>query len=273
MTASLLDRIVIILVEPQQSGNVGASARAMKNMGLSRLVVVDPPAFDPHRARWMAPGCDDILAKTRFVATLDEAFEGVTRAIATTARHRRHGVPVLTPGEVAQSAFDAPEDETVAILFGREDHGLSNDAVERCEAILRIPTAEHASLNLAQAVLMVAEAAFTEACARGEVATGRTVSGSHGSRTTESLVKTSPRADLTELEPIVAELRGLITRVGYAADNPKVALTLRGALQRARLNRHEAGVLRGLVQRFQTRLPESGGMPGDSGARKTDDTP
>ena len=226
-------------------------------MGLSRLVVVDPPAFDPHRARWMAPGCDDILAGARFVATLDEAFEGVTRAIATTARHRRYDAPILTPREVAQSAFDAPEGETVAILFGREDQGLSAEAVDRCEAILRIPTPEHASLNLAQAVLLVCQATFVEACERGPIATGRTVSGSHGPRTTASLAKSSPRADLNELEPVIATLHRLMTQFGYAANNPKLPIALRGALQRARISRNEAGVLRGLVQKIELRLAQS----------------
>jgi TrmH family RNA methyltransferase len=143
----LLDRTVIVLVEPQHPGNVGAAARAMKNMGLSRLVIVAPPAYDPEQARWMAPGCADLLAEMRIVGTLDEALEGVHVAVATTARHRKQGQPVFTPAELATRIAD--DDRTFALLFGREDFGLSTEDVLRCDSLLRIPTPEHASLNLA----------------------------------------------------------------------------------------------------------------------------
>ena len=85
------DHVRFVLVEPQHPGNVGAAARAMRNMGLDQLVIVAPPAWDPETARWMAPGCDDLLDRIRVVATLDEALEGVHLAIASTARHRKQG--------------------------------------------------------------------------------------------------------------------------------------------------------------------------------------
>lgn len=153
-----MDRVVVVLVEPQQPGNVGAVARAMKNTGLSRLVIVDPPAYDPHRARWMAPGCDDVIANARIVATLDEALEGTHRAVATTARHRKRDQRVIEPRALADEIL--ADDRVTALLFGREDYGLSVEHVARCEAIMRIPTPEHASLNLAQAVLLVGHAIF-----------------------------------------------------------------------------------------------------------------
>jgi tRNA (cytidine32/uridine32-2'-O)-methyltransferase len=256
-TASPLDRVVVVLVEPLQPGNVGAAARAMKNMGLSKLIIVAPPSFDPHRARWMAPGCDDILAQMRIVATLDEALAGVTRAIATTARHRRHGQPVLEPRELAQTHFEGADDEVTALLFGREDHGLPASAVERCAALLRIPTPEHASLNLAQAVLLVAHALFEEGRHRGVSASGRTVSGSHGAKSTLELTKAAARADLVELEPVVQEILGLLAQVGSAPPAVKGAITVRGALQRAALSKQELGALRGLVQRVARRAMPS----------------
>lgn len=89
-------KVLIVLVEPQYSGNVGAVARAMKNTGLSQLVVVAPPALDPEHARWMAPGCEDLVASMRIVGTLDEALVGAHRVIASTARHRRQQNAVLT---------------------------------------------------------------------------------------------------------------------------------------------------------------------------------
>jgi TrmH family RNA methyltransferase len=249
----LADQVVVVLVEPQHPGNVGATARAMKNFGLRRLVLVDPPAYDPERARWMAPGCDDVLAEARIVSTLDEALEGVHRAVASTARHRRQGQPVLEPTAAADSIFDDPE-RVHAILFGREDFGLSAEDTRRCEALLRIPTPEHASLNLSQAVVVVAHTLFEGARSRGLSATGRTLGGSRSERTTRSARPRSSRdrkADLVQIEPAADELVELLDRVGYLRGTPasKVLLTARQALQRASLAVRHVEALRGMVSR------------------------
>ncbi len=241
-----------MLVEPQHPGNVGAAARAMKNMGLSRLVIVNPPAYDPEQARWMAPGCADLLAEMRIVATLDEALEGCHVAVATTARHRKQGQPVLTPADVALRISD--DDRTWALLFGREDFGLSTDDVLRCDSILRIPTPEHASLNLAQAVLLCANALFSEARKHGRVATGRTLGGSRGPRTTASKSRGDRRdgpADLPRIEPAVADLVELLAHVGYFRSTPidKVRLSARQALQRAGITIRQVEALRGMINR------------------------
>ncbi len=250
-----MERLVIVLVEPLYPGNVGAVARAMKNFGLSRLVLVNPPAFDPHRARWNAPGCDDIIAGIRVVPTLEEALVGVDRAIAATARHRRGGQGVLGPSEAARAIL-ADDDRVTALLFGREDNGLPIDAVERCEAILRIPTPEHASLNLGQAVLLCAWAIFDEARRTGQLdASGRPVGGRSVS-STASLEPEDIRADLPSLEPIVAEGVQVLTQAGYMAGvmPEKVALTLRRALQRAGFSRREIGALRGMLRSVRESL-------------------
>ena len=153
-------RVVVVLVQPQHPGNVGAAARAMKNMGLHRLIIVDPPSgFDLDRARWMAPGCRDLIAQAQIVADMDAALVGVHHAVAATARHRRFHQKVMEPPELASTILDAQEQVT-AIVFGREDHGLSAADVRRCEAIVRIPTPEHASLNLGHAVLVIAHDLF-----------------------------------------------------------------------------------------------------------------
>ena len=173
---SLADHVVVVLVEPQQSGNIGAVARAMKNMGLRDLVIVNPPAYDPEQARWMAPGCADLLASARIVATLDEGLASCHWAVATTARHRRHDQPTYEPSALADEVITGLSNgRRVALVFGREDHGLSVDEVSRCEAILWIPTPEHASLNLAQAVLLVAHSIFERFREHGGQATGRTL--------------------------------------------------------------------------------------------------
>jgi TrmH family RNA methyltransferase len=231
------------------AANVGSAARAMKNMGLDRLVVVDPPAFDPERARWMAPGCDDVLARMRIVGSLEEALVGVHRVVASTARHRKLDQPVLEPATLAAEALDGPEDLVTAVLFGREDHGLSAEAVQRADAILRIPTPEHASLNLAQAVLLVAHAFFEGARARGLRATGRTVGG-RTKKATRALEPRDRRVDVTEIEGAVQEIVQLLAEAGYPAPAEKVSVTARGALQRAQLTERELGALRGMLRRL-----------------------
>lgn len=257
-SASLLQRVRIVLVEPIHPGNVGATVRAMANTGLSDLVLVRPQAFDVERARWMAPGCDDLLARMRIVATLDEALEGVHRAIATTARHRAHRQPVLGPSRVAEQIFGGPEDQVTAILFGREDFGLDKESTARCHSLCRIPTLEHASLNLGQAVLLLCWCLFDEARAHGLKAEGRLVGGHETKPTThyERTDRRDARADLPTIEPAVDEVVALLERVGYtrSASPEKVALTTRSALQRSGLRVREVEALRGMVARLQWAL-------------------
>lgn len=255
------DRVVVVLVQPLQSGNVGGAARALKNFGLRHLVLVDPPAFDPERARWMAPGCDDLLDRVRIVGTLDEALEGVHEVVGTTARHRRVGPEVIEPPALAGRLLAGPPDRRTAILFGREDFGLPNEAVARCRSLVRIATPEHASLNLAQAVLLVTYELFQEARRHGAAeASGRTLGGSRGARSTaEAARRGDPRdrlADVPLLEPAVEELVTVLDRVGYLAGTPaeKVRATARAALQTAGLSVRHVEALRGMIGRVRRAL-------------------
>lgn len=236
----------------------------MRNMGLDQLVIVDPPAWDPETARWMAPGCDEMLSQIRVVATLDEALEGVHLALASTARHRKQGQAVLTPDQAASQILDdAQVGHTTAILFGREDFGLATADVIRCEALLRIPTPEHASLNLGQAVLLCSWALFSEARSRGGRFEGRTLGGSRAKRTTDPVQPNSPReapADLVQVEPAVQEILGLLDRVGYlrGVQPDKARLTARQSLQRARMPMRHVEALRGMLARIEWALENPG---------------
>lgn len=259
----MLDRVRIVLVQPQHPGNVGAAARAMQNMGLGDLAVVDPPCFDPETARWLAPGCDEMLTRVGFHADLPEALKGCQQVIASTARHRKQNQPVLTPEELADQI--ATRDGKYAILFGREDFGLSTEHTLYAESILRIPTPEHASLNLAQAVLLVSHALFERARQDAGVATGRMLGGSRGRRSTAAKSRGDRRdrpADVPLLEPAVDELIELLGRVGYFRGTPedKVRLTARQALQRGRVTVRHVEALRGMVNRVKWALdnPEYG---------------
>jgi tRNA/rRNA methyltransferase len=232
----------------------------MKNMGLQRLIVVDPaPSFDPERARWMAPGATDVLHQMRLVSTLDEALEGVHRAVATTARHRSRGQRSHEPTDVARSFLDTPPGRVTAILFGREDMGLANEHSRRCESLLRIPTAEHASLNLGQAVLLVCHALFEEARTQGMTAGGRTVGG-HGpiqsTRALERREDSETLADLPTVEPAVIELVALLNRVGHSgAKRPEqLGALVREGLQRASITDVHVRTLRSIVRRLEFAL-------------------
>ncbi len=262
--ARLAQDVVFVLVSPQTSANVGAVARAMRNMGLERLIIADPsPSFDPQRARWMAKGAVDLIDGMKIVATLDEALEGAHRVVASTARHRRDGQPVVEPDALAEQILDDAPGLVTAILFGREDTGLTREEVHRCESLLRIATDEHASLNLGQAALLIGHDLFQAARRRGMVATGRTLGGLKGTKQTAALQ--APKADdaiatVTELEPAVTDLLALLDRIGYTRSHTpeKVTMTLRGALQHGRVARKNVHTLRGMVARVQFALDHPG---------------
>ncbi len=255
----MLERVRFVLVQPQRSGNVGAAARAMANMGLRDLVLVDPPALDMESARWMAPGCDSLLKRLRIVSSLSEAIADCHVCVATTARHRRRGQPVIEPHQLAERVADQSE-RRFAVLFGREDFGLSSQDLLHAEVLLRIPTPEHASLNLAQAVLLVGHALFEEARRRGEaVATGRTLKGSRSARTTASKSKPHRRdrpAELSRIEPAVDEVVALLDRVGYFRGTPpeKVRISASRALQAGGFSVRHVEALRGMVNRIRWAL-------------------
>ena len=152
------DSIRIVLVNTSHPGNIGGAARAMKNMGLSDLVLVAPRKFPHEEADWRAAGALDILESATVVDTLAEAIADCQLVVGTSARGRRIPWPVLDPRNCAQQAREASHrGERVAFLFGREDRGLTNEELQACNLHLHIPSHEdYSSLNLAMAVQVVA---------------------------------------------------------------------------------------------------------------------
>ncbi len=149
-------RLRIVLVGSETSGNVGAAARALKTMGLSRLVLVAPEC-DPrdHEAYALAHNAHDVLDASVVVPDLATALRETTYAIATTQRSRRQGAPFLTPEEAAGELRSYAARGEVALVFGRESRGLTNDELSLCSIYSTIPAAvEVPSLNLAQAVMV-----------------------------------------------------------------------------------------------------------------------
>jgi len=150
-----LSQIRVVLVRTRSPGNIGTVCRAIANHGLGALVLVDPPGFDPDIARWMAPEAHHILNEARFVATLEEALDGAAVVLGTSARRRRWDWPIYAPDALWSDALTALP---AAIVFGPEDTGLSNEELTLCHALITIPTTEHKSLNLGQAVTVIAAA-------------------------------------------------------------------------------------------------------------------
>jgi tRNA/rRNA methyltransferase len=152
-----LDRIRIVLVRPSHPGNIGAAARAMHTMGLSRLVLVAPRRFPDPEADALATGAGAVLAQARVMGSLDEALSGCAWTVGLTARSRELPGRVMTVRSAANEAAGMRSTGDVAFVFGTEMHGLSNDELARCAAAATIPAnPSYPSLNLAAAVQIAA---------------------------------------------------------------------------------------------------------------------
>jgi tRNA/rRNA methyltransferase len=148
-------RIRVVLVRPRHAGNVGAAARAMKNTGLDHLVIVASQPLDVDSAAVMAVHADDVLARHRRVPTVADAIGDCGLVIGTVGRDGGDAVEAASPRALAPAILAAARANDVALVFGPEDHGLTNDELMRCHRRLTIPTAAtYGSLNLAQAVLI-----------------------------------------------------------------------------------------------------------------------
>ena len=241
----------MVLVRPAREGNVGATARAMLNMGLRDLIMVDPRIEDPDPVRWMAHRSEEVLAAARTVATLSEALADTTVAVATTARTRRwRSWPLLDPAEAARVLIPAAEDAPVALVFGPEDKGLSNEDLGLCTHIARVPTdAAQPSLNLAQAVLLMC----------WEL---RRLARDHASHPPR---RARVPATADQVEGAVEQLVELLGRIGFMRGrNPlQVMTTARQVLKRTELTPEEVGFVRGSLRKMSWGLDQTIGPADD----------
>jgi tRNA/rRNA methyltransferase len=150
------ENISIVLVEPKVPGNVGASARAIKNMGLSSLVLVNPWFLNHPQSRYMAHGSEDIINNAVITDDLKKAVADSVLVVGTTQR-KRTGSPFMNPKQAVQEILESSYSGPVSILFGREDRGLLNDELKMCHILVTIPSSKaQPSLNLSQAVMVMA---------------------------------------------------------------------------------------------------------------------
>jgi len=227
------ENIRIVLASPLYGGNVGAVCRAMANMGLSDLAVVAPRNLDLDEARMMACHATDILDGRSEFGTLAEAVADCGLVMVTTAReglYRRHA---KTPREWAGKALEAAGTGKVALVFGREDNGLSNEELELATQIIRIPTTpEYPSLNLAQAVMVCCYELF--------VANG----------TYEPPVEKTPEAPSELRERMFAMWDDTLMKIGFMKDDKEdhMMLGLRRILSRGPLTVDDVRILMGIAR-------------------------
>lgn len=189
------DNVSFVLVEPKESGNIGASARAIKNMGFMNLCLVNPPSLLTDEARWFACNALDVLESARSYPDVKSAILDKAIVVGTSRRTGKRRGMILPLEQGARKIFERAKSGKVAILFGREDKGLLNEEVDECGLLLTIPTSkEHRSLNLSQAVLIVAyellKAGYEEqARGKGQGATAR----GEGQKAKDKKQKQTPR--------------------------------------------------------------------------------
>jgi TrmH family RNA methyltransferase len=151
---SILSAVRVVLYEPQNPINIAATIRAMKNMGVSDLYLVRSVEYDPWRLEGIAHDTGDIIDRIKNCESIEEALDGCVRVAGFTARRRAAKRDLTTPRVASEELLDSAREGPVALLFGREDKGLPNEILDRAHLVVTIPTTDHASLNLAQAVLI-----------------------------------------------------------------------------------------------------------------------
>ncbi len=235
------ETIRIILVATTHPGNIGSTARAMKTMGLHRLYLVSPKIFPDPRAHEMSAGAYDVLDQAVITDSLKDALKGCQLVFATSARSREITLPGLTPAATAQLVAETPESTEIAIVFGREHAGLTNDELLHCHYHVNIPSnPAFSSLNLSQAVqIMAYELRMKLLSPAIDVGVSR-----------------DSQATVEEVEQFYTHLQEVLVEIDFLKpSNPRKLLQrLRRLYNRVRLEHMEVNILRGILTHIQTAL-------------------
>lgn len=236
----MLDRIRIVMVNTTHPGNIGAAARAMKNMGLSDLCLVSPKRFPDPEAEARSSGATDLLDACSVVDSIEEATQSCHLIVGTSARSRHIPWPIMNPRELAGVVAQMGSEKRIAILFGREDRGLTNEELHQCHYHVHIPTnPDYASLNVAAALQVISyelrmAVTVAEACE----------SPQWGVEWDHDL------ANAEELQQLFAHLEQTLTAIDFLdPDNPRQLMArLRRLLLRAAPDKVEVNIIRGILK-------------------------
>ena len=233
-----LDNIRIVLVNTSHPGNIGAAARAMKNMGLSKLYLVAPKDFPSGVAVGRAASALDVLDNAVICESLEEAIADCSLVIGTSARSRRIPWPMVDPQACAEKLVEEGQTQHTALVFGREDRGLSNEELQLCHFHVQIPTnPEYSSLNMAAAGMVLSYEIYQQKLRYDK---------------TDKKAEASWDKDLAsaaEVEMYLLHLEELMTRIDFHdPENPRHLMPrLRRLYSRVRLDKMEINILHGIV--------------------------
>jgi TrmH family RNA methyltransferase len=237
--------IRVVLVDPNHPGNIGAVARAMKNMGLNELHLVRPKAFPHAEATARASGADDVLDAARVHEEFTDAIADCGFVVGTSARQRHLPWDLVEPRECAQDIVSAAQVGNVAVVFGSEKYGLSNDDLARCNRLVTIPTAtEYASLNLGMAAQVIAYELWL---ARRP--------GAPAPQPPEV-----PHATADEMIRLYDHIERVLEEIDFRdrTGGGHLMARIRRLFNRARLDQNEMNILRGILSAVQARRRAAG---------------
>ena len=252
-----LDNIAVVLRSPRFPENIGAAARAMRNMGLNRLIVVEPELPDMERMCKMATHeARDIIESMRVCTALDDALGEFNYIVGTTARLGGLRQTLRTPRTMAEELAPLSHENQIALLFGPEDRGLTNEDLRFCHMLVNIPTFEFKSLNLAQAVMVLCYEIFNAA--------------------SDKAAPTTPKmANRHELDAMYAGLKETLIDIDFInAENPDYFMfNIRQAFNRLKLKSREVQLIRGLIRQvnWYGKKRYADGLTDGQKAAKTED--
>jgi tRNA/rRNA methyltransferase len=235
MTGSIvLDNVTVVLQRPRYPENIGAAVRAALNMGITRLSVVEPENWIPDRVHLLAThAAREAVEKVKRFESLAEAVADMHYVVGTTARKGRHRQTLHSPRKLAKDLAAISRNNRIAVVFGPEDRGLSNEDLRLCHTVLTIPTADFASINLAQSVMIVCYELFTAHCKEPKVPIPRL-------------------AVRHELEGMYESLKEILVRISYIQpQNPDYWMDrIRQFCSRFPLRAAEVSIIRGICRQI-----------------------
>lgn len=235
----------IVLVDTNHPGNIGASARAMKNMGLREMRLVRPKCFPHAEATARASGAGDILEQARVFSTLEEAIADCGLVVGTSARQRHLPWEIVEPRECAARIVADARAGNVAVVFGSERYGLTNDELARCNLLVTIPTStEYSSLNIAMAVQVIAYEIWLASRPGAPEPPPRDV----------------PLATAEEMTRLYAHIEQVLDEIDFRdrTGGGHLMARIRRLFNRAQLDQNEMNILRGILTAVQARRRPAG---------------